>query len=245
MISVERPQNNPRKDIIEILALFSAGEIKKEDLSENNQVILGYYLGLMADNPEFAAKVNSRKNQLAIMSGRKIPLYSSDKIKKLAKRKRKIKKAKPAFQLKIWQDKPISNSETHESKYIHDPEKELIELGRNLDNPFYNHKNSPITAEIKRKKIELRNLIGLPIARGKDPHVNDDFYKFLVKRVCALDIFGIFIEYDRVIDETPQELDLKIKQVKKLIDELLNQGLNRAQRFKRFNQFAKEYQNKN
>lgn len=177
--------------------------------------------------------------------GRKIPLYSPDEIKKLAKHKRHIKgKIEFVSQPGLWQDEPISNNQTYGFKNTIDPERKLIEVGKNLDNRFKSHKNTPITEEIKHKKLELRNNIGLPVARGKNPHINDDFYKFLVKGVYTFDTFGIFREYDRVLDEVPPELDLQINQVKGLVDELLNKGLNRPQRFRKFNQFVQEYRDR-
>lgn len=142
-------------------------------------------------------------------------------------------KKESVLQLGLWPDEPISANS----------EKRLDRLGVELGSYYYRHlRNTPITEEIKAKKIELRDRIGLPIARGKDPHVNDRFYIFLVKRICTFDTFGIFMEYDRVLDKVPPELDLKIKQVGRLVDELLNKGLNRPQRFGKFNQFVKDYQ---
>jgi hypothetical protein len=94
---------------------------------------------------------------------------------------------------------------------------------------------------MSEKRTELRKRIGLPVARGKDPHVNDNFYKFLVKKVYTFDEFGIFEEYDRVLDKMPPELDGKINQVAGLINELLNTGLNRQERSKKFWQFDREY----
>jgi len=166
-------------------------------------------------------------------------------IAKLAKRKRHIKRQnESAFQPGLWQNEPIPNNKTYGSENTIDPEKKLLKLGKGLDSCFYSYKNSPITAEISEKKLRLRNLIGLPVARGKDPHVKDRFYKFLVRKVCTYDTFGIFIEYDRVLDKIPQELDFKIKQVGGLVDELLNKNLNRPQRFRTFNQFVQEYRDR-
>lgn len=243
MANVERSQNGNGQNVIEILALYLAGRIEKEDLGENNQTVLDFYSGLMSDDPEFAARVNSRKNQL--MTGRKIPLYSPDQIQKLTKNKRHIKgKINSTFQPRLWQDEPISNNEAVGFTNTIDPEKKLFQLGRDLDNRFYSHKVTPITEEIKHKRLELRNIIGLPIPRGNNPHINDNYYQKLVRKVCKFDMFGIFREYDRVLDKVPEELDLKIKQVGGLIDRLLNKGLNEPQRFKEFNQFVQEYQDR-
>ena len=92
--------------------------------------------------------------------------------------------------------------------------------------------------------MKLRNDIGLPIARGKDPHVNDSFYKFLVRRVVHYDTFNIFNEYDRVLDEIPQELGAKINEVKGSINILLHGGLNMREKFKKYHEFADEFREK-
>jgi hypothetical protein len=64
---------------------------------------------------------------------------------------------------------------------IMDPERRLARLHGDLQNPFKWNKNVLIAKEVQRKKAKLRILIGLPVVRGKDEHVNDRFYKFLVK----------------------------------------------------------------
>lgn len=248
MAGVERSQEKEGVSIIETLALFLAGRLNRSDLSENNQAVLGYYIGLMNEDLEFAAKVNSRKNQLLDPVGHKVPLFSPEVIDSLPKHKRhKRSKNENASQPSLWQNEPKINIESDSGmvfglENVIDPERKLFEVGMSLDSPFFEYyKNSPIIEEIKKKKMELRNQIGLPIARGKDPHVNDKFYQFLVRRICNQDTFGIFIEYDRVMGEIPEELNLKIKEVEGLIDELLNKNLNRKQRFSTFNQFIKEY----
>jgi hypothetical protein len=125
-----------------------------------------------------------------------------------------------------------------------DPERNLVRLHKKSNSRYSRRENDIINEEVKFKRKELRGRIGLPVARGKNPHVNDDFYKFLVRRICVYDTFGIFVEYDRVISEVPEELDSKINKVAGLVDELLNKGLNRPQRFNRYYQFVREYQEK-
>jgi hypothetical protein len=88
--------------------------------------------------------------------------------------------------------------------------------------------------------LELREKIGLPIARGKDPHVENSFYKFLVRQIYFYDKFRIFNEYDRVSGEVPAELALRIEAVRCLIDELLNKGLNMRKRYEEYDNFVRE-----
>jgi hypothetical protein len=232
--------SNP--ECISIVAEFLVGRIERKNLSPHNNAVLDFYLGLMPDNAKFAAEVNARKNQLLAADGQRTSLYPPEVIKKMARHKRRIGKIESAFQPGLWPEEPTLNNENCGLEKVVDPEKNIFAMGIKLNSRFYSRdKNTLITQEIKEKKSKLRDLIGLPVARGKDPHVKDNFYKYLVKKICTFDTFGIFIEYDRVLDEVPAELDLKITQIKDLTDELLNKGLSRQQRFRRFNQFVEEY----
>ena len=244
-----KDQDNKYQNIIEILALIILGKIKREDLSQNNRSVPAIYFEIMENDPEFAAQVNLRVQELRALysKGVKIPLFPPKIIDGLKKRRRR-KKTEPVYvQPRLLSEQnPEDKTDGTEEDWF-DPEKKLFKLGADLDKRSY-HRNFPkdsiIMQEIKKKQTDLRNLIGLPVARGKDPHVNDDFYKYLVRRVYKRDIFGIFMEYDRVLGKIPQELDHKINEVKELINELLNTSLNKQQRYKAFNQFVQEYQNR-
>lgn len=241
-MSSELPRNSENRDIAHTLALFLSGKIRKEDMSENNQVVMSYYLGLMADDPQFAKRVNVIKTQM-LEKGKKVPLYTSEELQK-AKRHRKYDKVQREvfFQPGFWEEGSSQEEIKPELVNFQDSEKKLNKLRRFSSRHFNEDYRKILRKEVGDRKNELRNVIGLPIARGKNPHVNDDFYKFLVRRVCTFDTFEIFNEYDRAISKIPLDLDAKIGQVKGLVDELLNQGLGRRERFKRFDQFAEEYE---
>lgn len=241
-MSSELSRNSENQDIAHTLALFLSGKIRKEDMSENNQVVMGYYLGLMADDPEFAKRVNAIKTQM-LEKAKKVQLYTSEELRK-AKNHRKHRKIRGEtfFQPGFWEEGTSQEEIKTELVSFQDPEKKLAKLHRSSSRPFNEDYRKILRKEVGDRKNELRNVIGLPIARGKNPNVNDDFYKFLVRRVCTFDTFGIFNEYDRAISEIPPDLDAKIGQVKGLVDELLNQGLDRRERFKRFDQFTEEYE---
>jgi hypothetical protein len=84
--------------------------------------------------------------------GQKIPLYSPEEIKKLAKYKRhRTKIDEPAFQPSLWPDKLVPNEESYESENVIDPEKKIFQLGYALDSRFYRHKKTFITEEIGQK----------------------------------------------------------------------------------------------
>jgi hypothetical protein len=235
-----QPEKN--RDITYTLALFLSGKIRREDMAEENQTVLSFYLGLMADYHQFAQRVNSLKNQL-MTNGQKIPLYSEEEIKRMKKyKKRHRKKDEPqASQLSFWSEKNVFENEEQSLKIISDPEKTLFQEGEKLESRFFPRKKLLITKEVREKKLKLREMIGLPVARGKNPHVNDRFYKFLVRNICQYDEFEIFREYDRVLDELPEDLSLKIKEVSDLVEQLLNNNLNRNQKYNTFKEFVRDY----
>ena len=122
-----------------------------------------------------------------------------------------------------------------------DPMDKVMRVGIDLNSRFYRN-NRLIVEEIKYKKDLLRNEIGLPIVRGKDPHVKDVFYKFLVKHVCHLDEFKIFNENDRVLVERDEELKMKIGEVKGMVGGLLDdKKITKREKFKRYRTFLEEF----
>lgn len=240
-MSIEFQNKNSNTDIVEMLALFLAGKIQKEDLSENNQTTLGYYLGLMSEDRKFATKVNTRTEALRD-KGRRIPLFDAEDLKRAKKhRRKKISSGERFTQPDLFEDSTIHGVGNMEPGEIVDPEEKLVKLHRSSSSRRgFVHKKL-LQEDIQGRKNELRSKIGLPIARGKDPHVNDPFYKFLVKRITVFDVFGIFNEYDRAFVEISPELELKIQQVKNLTSELLSGELNMGDRFRRYDEFQHEY----
>lgn len=247
MVENERELQEYKNNIVEILARVLLGQIKREGLDENNQAVLGYYLGLMDDDPKFRKQIDARKNELTLIAknGRKISLFTSEELAK-AKRHRKHQKGESqiVFQSELWLDHSSKKKSTMNPGTVLDPERKLVRIHGEMQNRFSWDTNSLIKKEVQQKKLELRDLIGLPVQRGKDPHVNDDYYKFLVRKIVTFDAFGILNEFDRVLTAIPPELDTKINQVKELVDELLNNGLNLRQRHERLNEFIIEYGDK-
>ncbi len=244
MANPENPQNIEEHNITEILSQYLAGRIKREDLSEENQGMLDQYGpgGLMDSDPNFATVVNARVNQ--IREFRKNTFIDSTEVKK----KRRGRKSKKEEKEPVQETKPQGyiQGEFFQSDFRSglDPERRIMKVGAYLNSRFRQDRKSILNQEVKHKREELRDAIGLPQARGKDPHVNDKFYKYLVNKVVRYDKFGIFREYDRVITEPPPELKLKIGEITEFIDEVLNGDLNRPQRFQRCNQFKEEFKKK-
>lgn len=123
-----------------------------------------------------------------------------------------------------------------------DPERKLARLHRESAHPQWRDRYSPVVEETKYLKTKLRNTIGLPIVRGKDPHVGDRFYKFLVRGIVRYDAFRIFADYDGLEYDEPTEIDARINQVKALVNETLNSGFGLNEKFRKYHEFEKAYE---
>jgi hypothetical protein len=246
MSKKEGLQNNNGNSLVEIMALFIDGRIKRENMSEENQVLIDVYMGIMLDDPKFAAAVDERRKQFTPVpiEGQRTSLFPSEVIEKMSKKKKKRKAEERGVQPSLWQESQIPQNGENEFESRIDPLDRVMEAGRKLNSRF-GKSESFFSEEIKNKKESLRNEIGLPIARGKDPHVKDYFYKFLVRKICTYDSFGIFGENNRTLTQRDEELNMKISEVKGLVGELLNnKSLGRQEKFGMYSQFSEEYKNK-
>lgn len=227
--------------VVEIVALYMERKLNKEDMSPENQAMLEFYLGIMPDDPKFAAVVERRRKQMVSTEGQRTSLFPKEVIDSISKRKKKRKPEERAFQPSLWsENNPPVSSPTGGIE----PRDKVMEMGKQLNGRFFGS-NKLVSEEIRYKKESLRNEIGLPIARGKNPHVKDMFYKYLVKRICNFDVFGIFAEDGRVWVERDEELETKISEVKNLVGKLVEgRNLTRQEKFKMFNSFLDEYKNR-
>jgi len=236
-------------NVVETLALFLSGRTKREDFSENNQSVLNYHLSLMEDDPKFKNAVVARKNETAQVAGggKRIPLYTDKELESAkAHRKHRKRRIKTCLQPELFkvESSAVENTGIFNYQSIIDPEKKLVKLHREFEKfPYWHDKNSLVAENIGYLKLKLRNIIGLPIARGKDPHVNDRFYKFLVKRIVHYDVFGIFIEYDGLKHDEPTDLGVRIHQVKNYIGEALNNNAGLREKYMNYNEFVDIYNN--
>jgi len=252
MSSIERSQTDNGQNIVEIVALVLAEKIKASDLSENDRTVFNYYGtgGVMDDDFNFKKQVNARTIQILENSsgifinqniGKKIPLFTPEELKNARRHKKhKIISNEKVLQPQFWPLEP-SDKNIFGPENVLDAEKKLFNEIKNIDNRFYPHKKTILTEDIKQKRIQLREKIDLPIARGKDPHINDAFYKYLVRRIYFWDTFGIFREFDRVLGETPIDLQKRIDQVKETMGRLLDDGLSLNDKYLRFHEFAEKY----
>lgn len=231
-------------NIVEILALYLTGKLKKEDMDEDNQAILRFYLGSMEEDPKFKNRVNTRKNEILsnIKDGVRKSMFTEAQLKKAkSHRKKKITSYEKAFQPLLFDDR-IENVRTVESGMILDPERGIAQM-HEFQNRFSKYRKPYLSEEVRLKKNQLRNLVGLPIARGKDPHVNDPFYQTLVKDIFANDVFHIVTEFDSAIIGPSEELDQKINQIKRFVSEVDRPELGLKHKYEQFNQFKENFFN--
>lgn len=105
------------------------------------------------------------------------------------------------------------------------------------------HRISPeLQEEFKIKRQELRNTIGLPVARGKSPYVNNSLYKYLVKQIYKYDKFGIFNDYLLPLP-VDDNLQTRINQVTRLIKTMLDDTVldTKRKKWNYFKQFSADY----
>lgn len=140
--------------------------------------------------------------------------------------------ANPEYQPELFPYNPQS---------VKDPEKDLARLHRESAHPQWRDRYSPMVEDIKYNNLKLRNIIGLSIVRGKNPHVGDRFYKFLVKRIVTFDAFRIFTEYDGLEQDEPTEVDVRINQIKGLVSEVLDKKIHLNEKYKKYHEFEKAY----
>lgn len=198
-------------------------------------------------NPEYQTNGNADNIVQVAENGKRIPLYTDKELENARKhRKHKKTKIETCFQPEFFEveSSVVENTGIFDHQSVIDPEKQLAKLHREFEEPLYmRNKNSLVNEDIRYLKLILRNIIGLPIARGKDPHVGDRFYKFLVRRIVRDDVFRIFTEFNDYKYNEPTDLDARISQVKDFISEALNNNAGLRGKYANYNKFVDIYNN--
>jgi hypothetical protein len=220
MANIEHEQNESSngQDIVKILALYSLRKIDMEKLDSDCQLTLRVWYNAMLDDPGLKKLVDTEKEKLLAKPSAVEPVRQPDA----------VTKKEIYSQPSLLPTEPVSNN----------TENRLYKLSKDLNGQYYRHKkDTPIIEEIRHKRQELREKIGLTREEKKKAEVDPRLNKFLETRVCKKDIFHLFNEYDRVIiGEIPEELNLKINAVKDLIERLL---YGKSYIFEKFNEFHK------
>lgn len=228
-----------------------------EALSENDAFVLGYYGpgGLMGDNRysnfrnRVLAEVARLSNPYTIKTieldrGTRIPLFTETELAK-AKYHRRRSHKEPNHDT---QPSLIYKSNTgDETPFVglteQDPTKKVFEAGRLLDAKFGRHSDQVYideTKEIRTKRKELRERINLPIVHKGDKHVDDKFYKFLVKYIVRWDIFGIFRENLSHGFVSTNEFEYKVNDIGNLINDVLDPYSKNYKQYKCFDKFVED-----
>ncbi len=229
------------------LARLRAGVLKNSDLTDEERQFLDIWEDIVEEDPKLKNSVGETVRELET-SGVKVPLFTPQELQGLKKHKKKPNQRFEMKPLPFW----ITNPETMgEEKHTKNPsntfldsEKKIHKIGKNLNDRFGDLKDGDSRKEILIKREELREIINLPVVRGKDPHVNDSFYQYLVERVCIWDVFGIFYEYSCAVAGVSEELQQKIDQVKGIINEVLENKSTFPQRREWLQKLADEYEEK-
>lgn len=246
MVERGTEENKSVDSVIETLALVLIGRIKFEDLGEDGRFAFGFYIGLMDDDPLFREAVETKKNQLlekvdnSNETNTRVGLFSEKDLEKARNHKKSRKKhIEIAFQPLLFKEEGTSSIC---GGGCCDPEKNLALLHKEFERKtYFRNKNSIVEKEIKFNKQKLREEIGLPIVRGRDPRVKDKFYGFLVKNIVKFDSFGIFAEYDGMTHDEPNDLDRRIKQVRNFVGDVLSENLGTGKKYFRFHEFKNKY----
>jgi len=196
-------------------------------------------------NPEYQANGNANNIVQAAEIGRRTSLFTDEELKNARKHKKHKKtKIETCFQPEFFEveSSVVGNPGIFDHQSVIDPEKQLAKLHREFEIPRrWNNRDSLVHEDIGYLKTKLREEIGLPIARGKDPHVGDKFYKFLVKRIVNYDVFGIFTEFNDYKYNEPTDLDVRISQVKNYISEALSNNVGLRGKYMNYNEFVDIY----
>ncbi len=227
---------------IEVLALIRLGRVRFEDLGEEYKAKITSFEKKVAEDPELEKKIFARENEIALRRGNseKNPLYTSTELKKHRNSKKTVKDGEYFVQPDLFQNRQSGEYQSR-LKSEKDPEAMIMDVGRRLNDRFYRYHKEKEKIEDQKKKLELRDKIGLPIARRGTEYSNDSFYKFLVRRIVTWDMFHLFSDYIGIIGDTPEELEGRIEETRNLVNELLTGRLHKYQKFGKFNNFVDKH----
>lgn len=232
------------EDVVDVVVEFLLGRINRESLDENGNFVLDYCLGLMTDNLPFANQVRIRKEKrkAELEKGKKNPLFTDRELEPARKHRTKRKKVKNRFiQPKLIPDSRTGSDITRED--VFSPERDLEKLHKLFNLPSsLCPRNNPVDEENKYKIDDLRNEIGLPVARGNSPHVNDLVYGYLVERVVHRDELGIFGEELTRQGLRSEGLEEDIGAVGDFLGEVLDGGFSKWQMSKRYREFKESWE---
>lgn len=300
MSGIERETGRKNNfDPVDILARYLSGKIKREDLNENDSMVIEYYRGVMLDDPSFDSEVKQRLTELSsntseIEGSNTIEVLAQNNLGRIKrsdlscevrerveslqkeseensglekqiiiiqnkialmpvhkpeKKKRVVKKKKKGDHFYVQSSLLPPNKNADFGLLINDKsdlEEEVDKIGETVNSRYGGRWDDELKKEVEYKKNELRKIIGLPVAKRSSGNENNMFYRFLVRRVIAWDVFGIFGDYCSSTSGVTVDLESKIRQVTETLHVLLSKdsGLNLREKFRYFDSFLQEYRQK-
>ncbi len=210
--------STPKIDVnntIEILAQINLGRIKWAYLGDEVKTEFELLQQEAEKNPSLEKQIANKYNEILLRPIKK------QKSKKFFSKKHKSK-VEPCSQPSFW---PIEKKENNK---IVIEDKPTLEI--NMDNfakkkvnsRYGNRWDKDLKEEVRLKKLELREMIGLPVARKGNGRENDKFYKYLVRKIVVWDKFMIFRDYCSETVGVEEGLDCRIREVKNIVDILVS-----------------------
>ncbi len=244
MAGIEQEKKQELQNVIEILARVGAGHIKMEDVDESYQHLLGSYIEMLSSDQDFREKVTIRKNEIIVNDEniKRFPLFPEEELIKAKKHKKtKTTSNNPVYNQSFLFEYPEENNVDISDVGL-DPERNIGKMHQVMQKRFDYDRKQVIGAELRHKKDNLRELIGLPFVRGKkDVRANDPFYRFLVNRIIKKDTLGIVSEFTGSVAEFPTELEGKIEQIRNFVGTIVNSDLSQREKYRAFDRFFWTY----
>lgn len=184
-------------DLVDIVAR-NQGRLLSELPDSNAASTLSFARNLVNEDPEFSQKVKNRLIDL-----RSEVLFS---------RLPNFKKAKQvALPMTVEGRSSFSPSPQPNPNMVED----MMARKNHYDRRLRHNLDPRLQEEIKIKRKELRNIIGLPVQKNQTPA-----RKILVKQTYTLDVFGIFRDFTSQFP--PENLFQRIPEVKTIIDTIMS-----------------------
>jgi hypothetical protein len=202
-------------NFVQIAVDYRLGKLALDDMSPDNRRLLLKYL----KDAEFTKAVEMGVGKYS--TGKKGKLFNGEQTPAVTGQDMGgalINKYFP--QLSFF---PPNSSHTLELGGIVDTERDINRMHKIPENRYSRNKKPRISSrEVRHYKVELRKLIGLPMAGKGKLDVKNPKDMWMLREIVDKDPFGIFSEYDRQVGtgQLSPELSEKIFQVASLIEQL-------------------------
>jgi len=227
MTRIERNDSSGEMSWVELASRIEAQEIDIKTVSPENLEFINYW---RQKDPEFNVKVQIRR------ASRIRPPDKETKKTKPKKARRKLWGQQSFFE----QISPPASRE-YSFEEIVSPERALENAHRAGNSPYPSPRGSVLRLDISQTKRGLKEKIGIPSARGKDPQ--EKRIRERIGRFFNEDGAKIIQDYDREPDRNnlSPELEVRINRVKNQISGILDSNLSLWEKKQKLRQLEEEY----